>query len=257
MFLAIERWLGRRTDTLIAISSQVERDLVRTFKIAQAQQIALIPLGFDLAPFLRLTSADRKDARENLKIPADAFVVSTVGRLTDIKQHALFLKMAHGLAQRSGRYLFLIAGDGELRPALERQAQDLGIAGRVRFLGWRSDLDRIYGATDTFVLTSRNEGTPVALIEAMASEVPAVSTDVGGVRDVMPNDRVGVLVPSGDLDRLMAAVEQLAASQQRRDDLAAEARMHVRERFDRRRLIADLTALYWRLMGVRTTIPSS
>ena len=81
---------------------------------------------------------------------------------------------------------------------------------QVRFLGWRGDLETIYGATDIFVLTSRNEGTPVALIEAMAAGVASVSTDVGGVRDVISNNDLGSLVPSGDLNALVAAVTELA-----------------------------------------------
>src|SRR5207249_4077610 len=97
----------------------------------------------------------------------------------------------------------------ELRQDLERAARDRGIAERVRFLGWRRDLVNIYGATDVFVLTSRNEGTPVALIESMAAGVSAVSTDVGGVRDVMAVQDTGVVVPRADSACLAEHVNQL------------------------------------------------
>jgi glycosyltransferase involved in cell wall biosynthesis len=257
VFLAIERWLGRRTDTLIAISDQIKQDLLHTFTIASERQIAVIPLGFDLTPFLALTSANRQRARETLHIPTDALVVTTVGRLTEIKQHALFLQVAAELARRSSRFVFLLAGDGELRDVLERQAEAMGIDARVRFLGWRGDLDQIYAATDLFLLTSRNEGTPVALIEAMAAGVSAVSTDVGGVRDVIPGDRLGVLIPWGDGDRLTEAVFELANAPARRAEMGDNARAFVRERFDRQRLIRDITSLYWRLLGACTTMPSS
>src|SRR5207247_4079188 len=124
------------------------------------------------------------------------------GRLTAIKQHRLFLEAAAMMSRRDPAALFLIAGDGELRTELEGAARALGIDGRVRFLGWRRDLETVYGATDVFLLTSRNEGTPVALIEALAAGCAVVSTDVGGVRDVITSETVGLLAPFGDAERL-------------------------------------------------------
>jgi glycosyltransferase involved in cell wall biosynthesis len=254
VFLAIERWLGRHTDVLIAISNQIREDLLHTFKVAHEGQVAVVPLGFDLAPLLSITAEDRNASRALLAIPDGAFVVATVGRLTAIKQHALFLTMAAELSTQSDKFVFLVVGDGELRSRLERQAADLGIADRTRFLGWRGDLAHIYGAADIFVLTSLNEGTPVALIEAMAAGVPSVSTNVGGVRDVIASDRLGVLVPFGDANALAAVVRDLAASPDRRRDMAIDGRGFVAERFDRQRLAADVAALYWRLLNIRTTI---
>jgi glycosyltransferase involved in cell wall biosynthesis len=171
--------------------------------------------------------------------------------LTAIKQHSLFLDMAARVAARSDRVLFLVVGDGELRAPLEGQAVRLGIGARVRFLGWRGDLDRIYGATDVFVLTSRNEGTPVALIEAMAAGVASVSTQVGGVVDVITNTEVGRLVPFGDPDRLAAAVSALADSPTDRAHMGRLARASVRQRFDLRRLVDDIGALYRQLLQPR------
>ena len=84
--------------------------------------------------------------------------------------------------------------------------RDLGLRDRVRLLGWRGDLARIYAATDVFTLTSRNEGTPVALIEAMAAALPSVSPDVGGIRDVVTDPHLGVVVPEASPERLAEAV---------------------------------------------------
>src|SRR6185503_15100133 len=152
----------------------------------------------DLDALGSVNNAIRTDARRALAIPPDAAVVTTVGRLTGIKNHALFLEMAQRVAAAIPTALFLIAGDGELRAALARDAAARGLADRVRFLGWRRDLPTIYGASDVFAITSANEGTPVALIEAMAAGVPGVATDVGGVRDVILDPSMGVVVPSGD-----------------------------------------------------------
>ena len=249
VFVLIERWIGRRTDALIAISPQIARDLVHTYRIARDAQLRLIPLGFNLDRLLALSVADRGRAKASLELADDTIAVTTVGRLTAIKQHTLFLDMATRLATASPRFVFLIVGDGELRPALEARARELGLAGRVRFLGWRGDLDTVYGASDIFVLTSRNEGTPVALIEAMAAGVASVSTDVGGVRDVVTGPDLGSLVPFGDADTLARAVLALADAPARRSEIGRAARTSVRDRFHATRLVADIRSLYSELVG--------
>lgn len=254
VFLAVERWLGKRTDAVIAISPQVAHDIVTTYGIASAAQLKLIPLGFNLDRLLALSDTDRARARGSFQIPRDAIVVTTVGRLTAIKQHTLFIDMADRLAKRSDRFVFLIAGDGELRSELQARADQLGLGSRVRFLGWRGDLDTLYGATDVFVLTSRNEGTPVALIEAMAAGVASVSTDVGGVRDVLTGPRLGALVPFGDPAALAEAVAVLADAPGRRSEIGEAARTSVRERFHASRLFDDIKTLYWQLLGNGGTI---
>jgi glycosyltransferase involved in cell wall biosynthesis len=253
MFLSVERFLARRTDVLVAISAEIRQDLLKTYRIASEDQIRVIPLGFNLEGLLAIDAAKRRAARAALEIP-DACVVTTVGRLTAIKQHALFLEMAAQLAQRSNRFQFLIVGDGELRKNLATQSQALGIAHLTRFLGWRGDLETIYGATDIFVLTSRNEGTPVALIEAMAAAVASVSTDVGGVRDVITGTDLGRLVPFGDPIALADAVDLLSSDPSGRAVIGERARASVRCRFHSKRLIEDIKGLYSELLGIRGTI---
>jgi glycosyltransferase involved in cell wall biosynthesis len=243
-FLGVERWLARYTDALVAISPRVKTDLLETYRIATASQAHVIPLGFDLSPFAAIDEAGRSRARAALGIPPGRRVVATVGRLTAIKQHALFLEMAQFVTTNVPGVDFLVVGDGELRASLEALAATLGLAGSVRFLGWRRDLTTIYGATDVFVLTSRNEGTPVALIEAMASGVPGVSTDVGGVRDVIVSPEVGVVVPFGEPQALAAAVQDLLESPDRRRVIGDRAREAVLGRFHLDRLLSDVANLY-------------
>jgi len=252
IFLAIERWLAKRTDALVAISAQVKTDLIQTYRVAREDQVRLIPLGFNLDRLLAIGPDDRRRARASLDIPDHVVVVATVGRLTAIKQHTLFLEAAAGLAAGTGdRFLFLIVGDGELRRSLAAHAEALGVGAHTRFLGWRGDLETIYGATDVFVLTSRNEGTPVALIEAMASGVASVSTDVGGVRDVITGPEVGALAPFGDVKMLVDAVRRFAETPALRKSVGAAARNAVRSRFAVTRLVSDITALYRELLGDR------
>ena len=249
LFIALERLLARTSDRLVAISPAIERELRDGFRIGRADQYRVVPLGFDLSPFAAVDDAARVRARRELNIPESAAVVSTVGRLTAIKQHRLWLDTLARAAATNPNVLGLIAGDGELRGDLEAYAAELGIAARVRFLGWRRDLPTIYAATDVFLLTSRNEGTPVALIEAMASGVPGVSTDVGGVTDVITSDAVGARVRDGDADALAAHVVQLLADRDRRRETGSRARAAVLERYSLDRLVRDINILYRELLA--------
>ena len=251
VFITLEQLLAHLSDRIVAISPAIERELRDEFRIGRADQYRVVPLGFDLSDFAAVDDSAREQARRDLDIPAGAKVVSTVGRLTAIKQHRLFLDTVARTAKAQPRVLALIAGDGELRADLESYAAQLGIADRVRFLGWRRDLATINAATDVFLLTSRNEGTPVALIEAMASGVPGVSTDVGGVKDVITGEHVGAKVRDGDADALAAHIVRYLADDEMRRQTGQHARAAVLHRFSLDRLVGDINALYRDLLAAR------
>jgi glycosyltransferase involved in cell wall biosynthesis len=249
VFIATERKLARLSDAIVAIAPRVRDELVRQYRIGRLDQYRVVPLGFDLSGFAAIDDTARARARGSLAIPEHAPVVTTVGRLTAIKQHDLFLEAAARVSSRHPTAVFLIAGDGELRVSLERLAADRGIVDRVRFLGWRRDLTTIYAATDVFLLTSRNEGTPVALIESLASGVPGVSTNVGGVADVVVSDDIGLLAPFGDAPALADRVHQLLTDPARRRAMGVRGRAHVLARYTLDRLVTDIDALYHDLLA--------
>jgi glycosyltransferase involved in cell wall biosynthesis len=251
VFITLERMLAGASDAIVAISPAIRTELLDGHHIGVAAQYRVVPLGFDLAPFAAIDAPARAAARHELNLPGGVPVVATVGRLTAIKQHRLFLDVIKRIVSAHPDTIALIAGDGELRSELEAYAALLGITGNVRFLGWRRDLSTIYGATDVFLLTSRNEGTPVALIEAMASGVPGVSTDVGGVKDVIDSPEVGLLAPFGDANALAAHVSALVADPARRSAMGARARAGVTTRYSIDRLVADVAALYRDLLRER------
>jgi glycosyltransferase involved in cell wall biosynthesis len=244
VFLSVERMLARLTDGLVAISPEIRTELLDEQRIGRPEQYRVIPLGFELGEFSAIDDRARLAAREQLGIPPASHVVSTVGRLTAIKDHRLFLDAARLVAGGDPASLFLIVGDGELRHSLEQAARASGIADRTRFLGWRRDLATIYGATDVFLLTSRNEGTPVALIEALAAGVPGVSTDVGGVRDVIEEGVSGLLAPPGDAQTLASHVVSLLQDPARRRGMGERRRAAVVNRYHIDRLVSDVEALY-------------
>jgi glycosyltransferase involved in cell wall biosynthesis len=248
-FIAVERGLSRLTDRIIAISPQIARELLEVHHIGRADQYRVVPLGFDLDPLTRIDDGSRRAARTALGIAPDAHVVTTVGRLTAIKQHGLFLDVARLVAAADPSALFVIAGDGELRGELEQRARAGGLAGRVRFLGWRRDLDVVYGASDVFLLTSANEGTPVALIESLAAGVAGVSTDVGGVRDVIATEAIGRLAPRGDAGGLADHVSALLADDDLRRRIGEAGRASVRTRYGIDRLVDDVEGVYRELVN--------
>ena len=249
LFIALERVLARVTRSHRRHLAAIERELRDSFRIGRAAHTAWSRSASTSAPLPRIDDAARAAARRARVCRRTRAVVTTVGRLTAIKQHRLFLDRSPRLAPRGRGVLALIAGDGELRTTSKRMRRKLGIADRVRFLGWRRDLAVIYGATDVFVLTSRNEGTPVALIEAMASGVPGVSTDVGGVKDVIVSPDVGARVPDGDVAGLAAHIVRYLADPDLRRRTGQRARAGVLDRYSLDRLVRDIVALYSELLA--------
>jgi glycosyltransferase involved in cell wall biosynthesis len=248
-FTATERALGRRTDALIAVSPAVRRDLLERYRIGTAARFHIVPLGFELSPFASLGPANRLSARAALGLDAGARVAAFVGRLTPIKQPELFIEAAARIASTDPRARFLVAGGGELEAAVRATTADRGLSDRVQFLGWQRDVSAIYAASDVVVVTSRNEGTPVALIEGMAAGVPGVCFAVGGVPDVIVEPDLGALVPEGDVNALAAAIGRLFDDDRRRAEMGARARASVVERFAVNRLVRDLVALYRQLVS--------
>lgn len=251
VFIGIERMLARISDRIIAISPAIREELLETYRIGTFDQYRVVPLGFDLAPFASVDAAARAAARRELQLPIDAPVIATVGRLTAIKQHRLFLDTVKRVLASHPDAIALIAGDGELRGELAAYAASLGIADRVRMIGWRRDLPTVYAATDVFLLTSRNEGTPVALIEAMATAVPGVSTDVGGVNDVIGGRETGRTAAFGDADGLAREINELLASPELRREMGLRARQRVLGHYDINRLVGEIAALYRELLVER------
>jgi glycosyltransferase involved in cell wall biosynthesis len=246
IYRGLERWLGRSSAALIAVSEAVKRDLVE-LGVAAPGKIRVVELGL---PLRELAGAlPRGVLRAVTTFPDSAIVIGIVGRLVPIKDVPNFLKAAAVVARAHEQAHFAIVGDGELRADLERLARELGIEARVHFFGWRRDMTAIYGDLDVVVNCSRNEGTPVALIEALAAARPVVATDVGGTSDVLRGGTLGRLVPAGDSAALAAAIiatlDDLPAARAR----AATARADVLARYAPERLFADIDGLYRQLLA--------
>jgi glycosyltransferase involved in cell wall biosynthesis len=244
-----ERLLARSSSALVAVADRVRRDVLAQ-GIGTPDRVVVVPLGLDLDPLVA-AAARRGELRAELGLPPTAPLVGIVARLVPVKAHEVFIEAARAIAPVRPDAVFLIAGDGERRAALEALVRDAGLGDRVRFLGWRADLDRLCADLDVVVLTSKNEGSPVALIEAMAAGRPVVSTRAGGVEDVVTDGETGLVVPVGDSAAIARAVVGLLDDPVQAARLGAAARAAVVPRFGSARLLADIDRLYVRLLAER------
>ncbi len=250
-FIWCERWLARRSDRLIAINETVKRQLLE-FRIGRAEQMMTIPLGLSLEPFLSLNG--RPAAAE------EPWRIGMVGRLVPVKNHELFFQAlrAFGAAAPDLDWSAVIVGDGPLRVPLERMVEALGLGRRVQFCGWHNTLDSVYNGLHVICLTSRNEGTPVALIESLAAGRPVIATDVGGGGELLggccPPEQPFMVAPRGmvvrpdDADALAQALAWAERHRAEHQHTADQGRAHVRTQFSAQRLVCDMDAFYQRLM---------
>jgi glycosyltransferase involved in cell wall biosynthesis len=191
------------------------------------------------------TSEERRLARENLGLPADAVVAAAVSRLSPEKGVDVLLEALAGVAE--GRRPFLaVAGDGPERLRLERFAR-ANLGGGFAFLGELGDVSPVYRAADIFVLPSRRESAPLALLEAMAHGLPAVAAAVGDV-PAMLSGGAGVTFAPASSDGLGRALVELAAEPARRLEMGAAARAAVERRYDAGRMLDEYGALFTDLL---------
>jgi glycosyltransferase involved in cell wall biosynthesis len=244
-FRSLERMLARLTDRIVTLSPALKADLVG-MGIAPAEKIDVVPLGMDLDPLIGCLPR-REELRSDLGIRPDQPLIGIVGRLVPIKNHRLFLEAARSMVDSGNPAHFVVVGDGELRDSLQALAGEMGIAQRVHFSGWKKDMAPVYAGIDLLALTSDNEGTPVAVIEAMAAGVPVVATAVGGVPDVVRDGETGWLVPPGDAPALSRAWLEALRREPRVEAIRTRARRDVLDRFGRERMISTMADLYRRL----------
>lgn len=254
IFVFIERILSLFTLKIITVSDRLKKDLVY-LKVSPENKIEVIPLGLDLDKFIKLPEKEMR--------PEEGISIGIVGRIVSIKNHRLFLDVAKLLLseQRFPGLRFVVVGDGELRGWLEEYSRKLEIEKFVSFLGWKQHLDEIYPCLEIVALTSINEGTPVSLIEAMASGKPIIATDVGGVRDLLGNRAAllhdngmsfeilerGIAVKPDDAVSFSLAISFLLQNRELGRQMGRRGREFACRQHDKRRLVADIEEMYTRL----------
>ncbi|RTZ98299.1 MAG: hypothetical protein DSY90_04755 [Deltaproteobacteria bacterium] len=272
-FILIEKIIARFTDIIIAISDSQRSDLIHRYKIAPARKLRTIRLGFDLLPFLNSGELKGK-FRRLINVDTETVIIGIVGRLVAIKDHRMFLDAARVLMnQNTGmKVRFVVVGDGELRKELESYSRQIGLEKYVTFCGWIRNIPMVYADLDVLALTSKNEGTPVSIIEAMATGVPVIATNVGGVQDLLgridsPDDGLpfsycerGVICKKNDAEGFAMGVASIirksGADPAKREgseaditEMMKKSREFVVREYAQDRLIADIESLYDELMA--------
>lgn len=235
-----ERLLSHRADAVIGVSAQATADLERWVGIATAK-LATIPNG---VPETRIPVPDRGRARAALGLPLDVPVVGALARLSPEKGIDRLLRVfAHVRAEQPAAHLVL-CGDGDARPALVAEAEALGIAEAVHFLGMRLDAAALLAGFDVFALSSVREGLPMALLESLASGVPIAAMHVGGVAQAVRPGETGVLVPDGDEPALARAIVGLLRDDAMRARMGAAGQRIFHDEFTATSMVGRYEALY-------------
>jgi glycosyltransferase involved in cell wall biosynthesis len=256
----IERYLAKKSSKIIAISNRQKEELTIEHKICNADKVVVVPLGFDLDRFQQNQSEKRAIFRSYYNLADDEIAIGIIGRLVPVKGHALFLESIKKVLDKTNKKVrAFIIGDGDDRAVVEAKATELGIVytnehnhavkAQLTFTSWIKDIDGALAGLDIVALTSLNEGTPVSLIEAQAANKPIVTTNVGGIRNVVLENETSFLIESRDAEVFGAKLQLLAEDDALRLKMGARGWEHVKDTFHYKRLVTDIDALYKRLLN--------
>jgi len=247
IFRSIERFLARRSSAVIAVSESCRNDLLR-YGVGGDDRVITIPLGLELERFRRDPEPNRSEVRREWGVPPDAFAVGMIARMVPIKRHEDLFRAIPKVLEKFPDAYFINVGDGELKPQLVALAQQLGIAHRCLFPGFREDQERIYAAMDLTVLTSANEGLPVAVIESLSSGTPVVATRVGGVPELVRDGETGYIVEPGNIDSIAEGLLKAIADPAKTAAMGRLAQEETIRKYSIERLIRDIEELYGKLL---------
>ncbi|MEP7127875.1 MAG: glycosyltransferase [Chitinophagales bacterium] len=260
LFIRIERYLAAKSTRIISISNKQKEELSGVYKICAPEKIEVIPLGFNLEKFSTDIPAKRKKFRNHHLVEDDEVVIVIVGRLVPVKNHTLFLKALQAVQSKTSKKVrAFIVGDGEERKHIENQAASLQLdftdfssqpkPSLLTFTSWVKEVDEVYAGADIVTLTSRNEGTPVSLIEAQAAGKPIVTTDVGGITDIVVPGKNAFVVATNDVQAFAEKLLRLVEDDQLRNMMSSFNTSSIVSDFDYKRLVSETAALYRRLLN--------
>jgi len=244
ILLMLERCLALFSSRILTVSEQ-QREELANFRIAPKSGITCVSLGLDLS-HLAANPTGRNEMRGKWGVPLDAQAVGIVARLVKIKGHELFFDSAVEVRKQYPNAWFVVVGDGERRTELEHYAQRLRLP--VVFTGWESDLQAVHSALDVVCLTSFNEGSSTALIEALAAAKPVVSTAAGGVVDIVRDGDTGILLQGRDPQAFAKAICQLLAASGPAREMGLRGRDSVFPRYDVSKLLENMKLIYQSLL---------
>lgn len=261
-FLSLERLLSRISTAIIAISEKQKQELCMVYKACPSHKTHIVELGYDLEPFLNSTTTDRLAFRDKYHLNDDTLAVGLIGRVVPIKNLKFFIDCWVSVSSPSGKEskVFII-GDGEQRAELQEYCVEKGLTvstpeqpdatASMVFTSWIYPVQSALAGLDIVALTSLNEGTPASLIEAQAAGKPIVSTDVGGVRNIVLPGQTALLSPVGDKQAFCENLAQLLFDASKRVEMTKYGPAFAKERFHFTRLTRDIRQLYSELLRKR------
>ena len=246
----LRRVLNPLIHRFVAVSQDLSNWLIETVRIAEGK-VKQIYNGVDTTRFRPQTEIAGKETPhvpENFQPNRDRVIVGTVGRLATVKNQRILIDALHQLLNDRGELRttlrLLIVGDGPERSALEDQIKRLSLEDQVWLTGDREDIPQLLRIMDIFVLPSLGEGISNTILEAMASGLPVIASDVGGNPELVQEGRTGMLFPTGNTDALAHALLALAADKTLRQEMGNAAVMHIKQNFDWQRTVESYLALY-------------
>ncbi len=263
LYKNIERYLARKSACIIALSENQKEELSMIHKICPASKIEVIPLGFDLLRFQENMEEKRLSFRKEFNIDDEEVTIGIVGRLVPVKNHDLFIEALKYVKDKTSyKIRAFIVGDGEDRQKIESKAKKLNVdfinsvktsnnKATLTFTSWIRNVDYVYAGMDIICLTSFNEGTPVSLIEAQAANKPIVSTNAGGVENVIIPNTTALLSENSNAFAFAENLLSLIENRKMRCDMSKEGWNHVKEKFHYTRLVNDVRKLYKKLLDER------
>jgi glycosyltransferase involved in cell wall biosynthesis len=247
LYVEAERAAARVTDRIVCVA-RFDRDRGIDSGIGHASQYRVLRSGVD-ASLYEAPEGARARVRERLGATPQEVVVGSIANFKPQKSPLDFIEAARRARLREPRLRFFIAGDGILRPAVERAIAAADLGGVVHLLGWRDDVPELLAAMDIFLLTSVFEGLPRVVLQAMAASVPVVATDTGGVGEIVVDGDTGRMVPPGNPRAAADAIVELANDPEMRRRIATAARSRLGDEFDIRRMLRELEDLYDEVLG--------
>lgn len=256
----IERYLARRSNKIIAISDIQKNELANQYNICDRQKITVIPLGFDLKRFQENTEEKRKSFREKYLLQDDEIAIGIIGRLVPVKNHELFINVIKQLRKETSKKIrAFIIGDGEQKDQLIQQVKRINLdyvewnnnqmPATITFTSWIKEIDWANAGLDIITLTSFNEGTPVSLIEAQASNKPIVTTNVGGVENIILKNETAIVVDTNNENEFTNALLKLVEDDDMRKKMAHKGWQFVQHKYGYQRLVEDMRNLYFSLLN--------
>ncbi|MCF8409008.1 MAG: glycosyltransferase [Crocinitomicaceae bacterium] len=252
LYKFIERRLASKSTGIITISEIQKKEIVEVHGISNPNKTTVIQLGFDLSKFNENLDEKRSSTRNTFNVKEDEVAIAIIGRLAPVKNHALFFEIVKLIHQKTQKKpVFFVVGDGELRTYIEEQIKDLNEIGvDIRFTSWIKDIATFNAGMDVICLTSKNEGTPVSLIESQAANVPVITTDVGGARDIIADNLTGFIVPSNNARIFADKLIELIDNEPLRIEMGMRGWPFVKDTFHYTRLVKDMEKYYIHLLSL-------